>query len=444
MAAQKNEDDLDGILAGMNAVNNKEEGSEEAADKLTSAQEDTPSSEDAAEQPAADESKKAAVKKSAENKASSLFNRLSAPLSYISKSMQKQISSFPWKTSLKMQLIGFFATLFLLALALVFLHYSSPQKLTARDVRLSSQIIDVPQAPKPVALIVKQDGGATTNDTTLVDKSNQPQDDAIPLQTVAAAHGNEAPYDFYRLDVPAKALEKEARIAVIIAPLGLNENRLQETLAKAPNLTTLAFSPYADQQTLANMANSKKFEKWMILPTETRRGAHDPGIFGLYNSRDLSLNNNALTSILNKYSAFTGFVIPPYSAFPKAGDQYKDIIERIYNLGYGVADASFTPVSPQILTLGEQNFPYFQIDVAIDNTPAPDKIAANLRKLEVIAEQDKQAIGIMHPYPVSIDTYKQWAETLDERGFVLVPLSSLFEKSGTTYLNRWSSMTAAP
>lgn len=322
---------------------------------------------------------------------------------------------------------GLLFSIFGIGSALAFLGFKSPHQLTAENIKLQSFITEVAKSPAPVVL----------------SKNAAPQLHSpaaqIEYKKENTPHGDTAPFDFYK-DKSVIPSSGHKKIAIIIADVGLNSNRLQDVFKQSPSHTTLAFSPYADIVRLEK-DEQKTFENWLVLPTEKTNEAYDPGIFGLYNSRDIDLNINSLNSLLNHKNNFTGFIIPSESAIPEEKEQYSDIVKRIYELGYGIADASNATIAPDVLTSGLPNFPYFQIDLELDKELSPQAINAAFNKLEIIAEENKQAIGLIHSYPISLELYNYWANTLDERGFVLVPLSALFKKAGITKLTTRQTAT---
>lgn len=315
---------------------------------------------------------------------------------------------------------GLLFSIFTISSAVAFLGFKSPHLLTADNIKLQSHITEIAKIPAPVVL--------SKNAAPL----NQGPAAKIEFQKENTQHGDTAPFDFYK-DKSAITANDKIKIAIIIADVGLNSNRLQDVFKQSPSHTTLAFSPYADIVKLDKDAE-KTFENWLMLPTEKTNEAFDPGIFGLYNSRDTDLNLNSLNSLLNSKNNYTGFIIPTASALPEEKEQYRELVKRIYELGYGIADASNATIAPDILTSGLPDFPYFQVDLELDNELSPQAINAAFNKLEIIAQENKQAIGLIHSYPISLELYNYWANTLDERGFVLVPLSALFKKAGITKL----------
>jgi hypothetical protein len=57
--------------------------------------------------------------------------------------------------------------------------------------------------------------------------------------------------------------------------------------------------------------------------------------------------------------------------------------------------------------------------------PAKDLIDAELAALEKIAIQRGSALGTSGSYPITIERVKVWAQTLEQKGLALVPVSAL-------------------
>lgn len=327
-----------------------------------------------------------------------------------------------WMDFIASMILGVAISLLLLLIIYQILHFLAPDQLNNDNIELPSQLVEVPIRPTPPSPTIDADDIAlSTLGETKEDRSTK------SLSPAKAEHGDQAPFEYYRVKDVEIPQQTQAKIAIIITDLGLKKSKLDNVLAKAPEYTTLAFSAYSPSLPATDILNKKNFERWLTLPTESTRESHDPGNLGLYNSRDLTLNQNALTSVFNRHTAYTGLLIPPYSALPKESEQYHNIVQRIFNMGYGIVDSSFLSIDPSTLTLGRRKLPYFQADIIIDEILTSEAITANLKKLEVIAQESNSSIGIIKPYPLSIREYQEWEKTLEDRGFKIVPLSSLFK-----------------
>ena len=67
-------------------------------------------------------------------------------------------------------------------------------------------------------------------------------------------------------------------------------------------------------------------------------------------------------------------------------------------------------------------------NVFIDARPSIDGVDRALAGLESIARQQRYAVGIARPLPISLDRLKLWAGTLEAKGLILAPVSALADR----------------
>ncbi len=64
----------------------------------------------------------------------------------------------------------------------------------------------------------------------------------------------------------------------------------------------------------------------------------------------------------------------------------------------------------------------------IDNELTLAEVNRQLAETERVARQSGIAVAIGHPHDVTIAALKAWLPTLEEKGFVLVPISAVVER----------------
>ena len=64
----------------------------------------------------------------------------------------------------------------------------------------------------------------------------------------------------------------------------------------------------------------------------------------------------------------------------------------------------------------------------IDSTPSIDGVDRALAGLEAIARQQRYAVGIARPLPVTLDRLMRWAGTLEAKGLALAPVSAIADR----------------
>jgi len=55
----------------------------------------------------------------------------------------------------------------------------------------------------------------------------------------------------------------------------------------------------------------------------------------------------------------------------------------------------------------------------------PEVIATSLDTLEKVSRETGSAVGIASGFPVTVDALAEWAKTLKNEGYVLVPVTAL-------------------
>ena len=99
-------------------------------------------------------------------------------------------------------------------------------------------------------------------------------------------------------------------------------------------------------------------------------------------------------------------------------------------LGYFDDGTATRAVASQVA--GANNVPFARADIVIDATPTPQNIDAALARLENLARERGVAVGSASALPVSIDRIAQWAKAAESRGIVLVPISAVASRPGSS------------
>ena len=61
--------------------------------------------------------------------------------------------------------------------------------------------------------------------------------------------------------------------------------------------------------------------------------------------------------------------------------------------------------------------------------PTPTEIDHALRRLEMTARENGSAVGLASAQPATVERIAQWAKKVEDRGFVLVPISMVALKA---------------
>ena len=122
---------------------------------------------------------------------------------------------------------------------------------------------------------------------------------------------------------------------------------------------------------------------------------------------------------------YVGLMNSMGSLFIQDGIRLKPILEAIKARGLMFLDSGQTRKS-QVPKLSTQiGLPRAISNLIIDRKPSKAAINRQLTRLENIAHKQTVSIGILHPYPVSLEAVIAWIKTLDQKKIMLGPISSM-------------------
>ena len=103
----------------------------------------------------------------------------------------------------------------------------------------------------------------------------------------------------------------------------------------------------------------------------------------------------------------------------------RPVLQEVKNRGLLFLDNRSTPASVIGQVAAEINLPRAANDRFIDGQAARVAIDGKLAELEMVARRQGHAIGIGFPFPVTIERVAAWSSTIEDRGFVLTPVSAI-------------------
>jgi polysaccharide deacetylase 2 family uncharacterized protein YibQ len=89
--------------------------------------------------------------------------------------------------------------------------------------------------------------------------------------------------------------------------------------------------------------------------------------------------------------------------------------------------ASTRSVAGQVA--GSNGLPFAKADLVLDATPTSAEIERSLVRLEMLARDNGNAVGFAAAQPGTIARIADWAKKVEERGFVLVPITMVAIKA---------------
>jgi polysaccharide deacetylase 2 family uncharacterized protein YibQ len=222
----------------------------------------------------------------------------------------------------------------------------------------------------------------------------------------------------------AASFEGRSRIAVVIDDLGIDRRRSARAVTLPPPLT-FSYLPYArdlPQQTAD--ARAAGHELLVHLPMEPTNGAN-PGPRPLLTGLSRAELLERLRWDLDRFPAFVGVSNHMGSRFTADSQTMETVLEEIAARGLLFLDSRTTAktVAPRLAR--RLGVPFAERNVFLDNDSDLESVRKRLAELEKMASHHGYAVGIGHPYDATLEALAGWLPTLEDRGFVLVPISSI-------------------
>jgi hypothetical protein len=213
-------------------------------------------------------------------------------------------------------------------------------------------------------------------------------------------------------------------IAVVIDDLGVDRRR-SGLVAGLPGPLTLAWLPYArDLPKQTASARSAGHELMVHLPMEPS-GAADPGPGAMLTQLPAEELKRRIEAGLAAFDGYVGVNNHMGSRFTEDRAGMSVVLGEIDRRGLMFLDSRTSGRSIGYALAREMKMPAAARDVFIDHDPSSGAVLASLKQLETVATRQGHAIGIGHPYDVTIDALREWLPSLEARGFVLVPVSTI-------------------
>ncbi|WP_339833420.1 divergent polysaccharide deacetylase family protein [uncultured Parvibaculum sp.] len=243
-----------------------------------------------------------------------------------------------------------------------------------------------------------------------------------PLPKIAA--DGRTPAQVYARPVPP-GTPAARRIALVVSGMGISESATAHAIETLPPEVTLSFAPYGPgMQNWIARARAAGHEVLLELPMEPfGYPQNDPGPYTLLTNLSAEENLSRLSWLMSRFTGYAGVMNYQGARFTASSAAVEETMRALSARGLLYVDngASARSLAPQLAR--EAGMPAVQASRIVDPVQNPQVIATSLEVLEEIAATGV-AIGVASGFPVTVDALAEWARTLEERNFVLVPVSA--------------------
>jgi polysaccharide deacetylase 2 family uncharacterized protein YibQ len=239
------------------------------------------------------------------------------------------------------------------------------------------------------------------------------------------------PFTVYAADADRTKAAKMPVIAIVVGGLGVGAAKTVDAIMKLPPAVTLAFTPYgADPTKLAERARAQRHEILLQIPMEPfDYPDNDPGPQTLLTTLAPEQNIDRLYWHMSRIQGYSGIANFMGARFVATEAVMQPIIREAAKRGLGYLDDGATPRSAAPALAAGQAMPFAKADFTIDSVPTSAEIDRTLVKLETLAKERGSAVGVASALPISIERIAAWIKTLENRGILLVPLTTAMLKS---------------
>ena len=307
---------------------------------------------------------------------------------------------------------------------------------TSEVEMLLADILDGADNETPDEAISADSGGPAAEPVEAVDEPPEssgsplaPPDGSLLETTrhgelpVIAADGREAWQVYARPFPPGDA---RPRVAVVLTGLGLSQAATNAAIG-LPGAISLSFAPYAaNLNEWASRARAAGHEILLDLPMEPQDyPTDDPGPHTLLTSLNPSDNVARLEWLLGRFAGYIGVIDRTGTKFTRSSKALRPVLATLKNRGLMVVDSRTSETSRVFDLAGQVGLARAMASAVIDRLASRDAIDRQLAVIEQEARASGYAVAVARPYPVTIERLSLWARSLEDRGFVLAPVSAI-------------------
>ena len=243
-----------------------------------------------------------------------------------------------------------------------------------------------------------------------------------PLPTVSDGR---LPRDVYAR--PHDRRDERARLVIIVSGVGLSRSASEAAIDRLPGAVVLAIDAYAARpDDWARAARRAGHEILATIPLE-EAGApfHDDGPLALRAAAATDENVQRLHAVLGSLTGYVGALAVGGTAFGDDAVSLRPVFDGLRTRGLLLVDATAGRGTPLLRVSGQLGPPLIRVDVSIDDSPDVASIDRQFADLETIARERSVAVALARPYPNTLGRLRAWISGLDDRGFVLTPVSAV-------------------
>jgi uncharacterized protein len=216
------------------------------------------------------------------------------------------------------------------------------------------------------------------------------------------------------------------RIAVLINGMGLSDAATADAIKALPPPISVAYGAYSrNLQDWVTRARAAGHEVLLEVPLEPLDyPANDPGPHTLLTTLPPEENMKRLEWLMSRFTGYVGITNVMGAKFEATQESFLPVLEEIKARGLLFLDDGTALRSTAGQIASALGLDYAVASVQIDAVATAPDIAKALSQLESVAKERGIAIGIASAKPATVKQLAAWAEQLQGKGVVLIPISA--------------------
>lgn len=238
------------------------------------------------------------------------------------------------------------------------------------------------------------------------------------------------PFDAYSQLTPLSVTHSGLpKITLVLGGMGLNPGLTRKAIDILPGDVTLGFAPYGDDlQAQVNSARAEGHEILLQVPMEpVGYPGNSPGPRTLLADAKPEENLASLRWLMSRFAGYSGITNYMGGRLLTSEEALRPIMKEAQSRGLVYLEDGTLDMTLSTSVSQDLNLPVQRAAMVIDAEPSAAAIAAALARLEREARRNGAVIATGSGLDVTIETVAEWAKTLQDKGILLVPVSTAYK-----------------
>jgi len=227
----------------------------------------------------------------------------------------------------------------------------------------------------------------------------------------------------YQTPFSLEGIGNKPVISFVLKDFGLSDKASNMALDILPPEVSFLLSPYADlPQEWINRARAAGHEVWMELPIQQDKRS-DTGLNTIYHHDSLAEKGKAMRVSLARGLGYVGVGFFMDRGVKETKEHYIKLIEELYGRGLAALELnSHAPTFIEVMAITKAA-PFIKTTGEIERASGVDPFLT----IEKTAQESRQAIALVPPYPVMIKDLALWIEKVGKVDYVISPASAIYD-----------------